>query len=170
MAKKEEYPDPWKTVTLGIHRSANAYFHSIVTKQKCAPDDWTRDVMAGIRYSRKPRAVELFRLLDTDDLGFTKRYHIADVVRAVEAKGYRKCQPQVAPALRDQYGDQPVGERLLIFTDPVMDSVSIPGLFGVAHYPHGLFLCMTTVYDEKWFDLGTHWVVCRPAVRVRSQG
>lgn len=158
-------PRPSKTVTLGLLKTAEAYLASFAAKKREA-GTYTTQVMAKIRYAQKPRKVDLFFLLDTDDLGMTESYGIADVFRAVKAKGYKKCPPETGPALRDQYDDQPVGEYLYVLMNPVLGSGSYLEVFNVVRRSYGTYLDTNYANPERRFNLGTRWVVCGSAASV----
>ena len=157
-------PSPWKTVMLGLRKTAEAYAASFASK-KYEAGTWATQIMAKIRYAQKPRAVELFLVLDSD-LGLTNGYVIADVFKAARTKGYKKCPPEVGPALRDQYDDQPVGEYVYVLMEPVLDSDSNLRGFDVYRSSDGTYLLSSDANPERQFRLGTRWVVWRPAASV----
>ena len=157
-------PSPWKTVTLGLRKTADAYHASFKDKKREA-GTWATQIMAKIRYAQKPRKVELFLVLDSD-LGLTNGYVIADVFRAAKVNGYKKCPPEAGPALRDQYDDQPVGEWRYLLMDPVLDSDSSLRVFLVNRYSDGTCLYADYASPVNQFPLGSRWVVCRSAASV----
>lgn len=157
-------PCPWKTVTLGLLKTAEAYNASFAAKKR-EVGTWAAQIMAKIRYAQKPRKVDLFLVLDTD-LGLTEAYGIADVLAAAKAKGYKKCPPEVGPALRDQYDDQPMNEWLPVLMDPVLVSDADLGVFHVGRDSNGAHLDADCANPEYRFSLGARWVVCRSAASV----
>lgn len=54
--------------------------------------------------------------------------------------GLELCPPDVGPALRLEYSDQPVGERLHIAMTPIRSSDGEPRIFVVLHGASGLEL------------------------------
>lgn len=107
----------WKTIRLGLHATGQAYYDAIENmpgmKMRYVPMIRARG--SEDMYPGEQETINL-ALVTIEDLGLLaeKNPTYGDVCEAAGTFGLRLCPPEVGPALRLQYTDQPVGEVLRI--------------------------------------------------------
>jgi len=123
----------WKTIHLGIHKSANAYREAL-KKGGCKVGPWADNILGrpAFRASQHQAEVHLV-IVSVPELGFNEGARYDEIgARALEL-GLTRCSAEVGPALRLAYKNQPRREWLTISMKAITDSVGDPGVFRVGH-------------------------------------
>jgi hypothetical protein len=130
----------WRTVTLGTYRDVNmllealdsvdcgrgeprhaAHGDSTSRPTPCTLGDWAGQLIArpAFKMSKTPTQVDLV-IVSVSELGFgADGAPIAEVHARARQLGLELCAPEVAPLLRLQYLDQPLGEFLRVAMEPI---------------------------------------------------
>ena len=156
----------WKTVTLGKYKSADEYSGALKAKGM-EIGTYAAQIMRNIPYAQSEGTVDLI-VATGKELGMTDCYTLSELRASVEKLGLSVCPAEVGPALRDQNDDQPVGEWMYVLMEPILDSDSSLYVFSVGRYSDGTSLSTECADPERQFNLGTRWVVCRPAASTQS--
>jgi hypothetical protein len=119
----------WRSVTLGIHQSPEAYLASIEARGR-KPNKWAREIAAKVTCSKQQ--VEL-PLVDVSgaDIGFWTPYTYEEFLHRAETFGLYRCPGETGLALADQFDDQPSGDYRRIGMDGIADSGGDLGVFGI---------------------------------------
>ena len=103
----------WKTVKLGVFKTADAYRKALEQGRRRS-GEWVNDFLGQPAYTcaREETDVDLV-VLSVEDLGFKKGALYSQICEKALAAGLDLCPAEVGPALRLAYDDQPPGERLI---------------------------------------------------------
>jgi hypothetical protein len=138
----------WRTVTLGSRRDGAGYLSAL--------ED--RGITVG-RVARRPvsempaaatETVAKLVRISSADLGLPGDTPIAELCREGVSRGFSPCRPEVAPALREQYPDQPAGEVLWLASEPISAGAE-SGFFAVGHDTRGRWLCLGCGGLDCWW-------------------
>jgi hypothetical protein len=93
---------------------------------------WANDIMGqpAFMVSQEPTSVELV-LMTVAELGFKTGAKRSDIYQRALELGFELCPPEVGPALRLAYADQPKNEWIWIGMEPITDSDGDPSVFDV---------------------------------------
>jgi hypothetical protein len=153
----------WKRVTLGTFNSANAIREALETAHVHIGDS-ANEILGRPSFALSRTKIESdLVVVAVSDLGFGDNgASLADVYARAGQLGLELCPAEVAPYLRLQYLQQPVGEILQIAMTPLTTYQGEPVDLAVADGGEGLLL----VGGEARFDRvasGTvHFVFVRP--------
>lgn len=131
----------WKTITTGTFPDTFALNGALDTA-RCAVGDMAREVLARPAFvvSAQKTTVELFAV-SAADLGFkTDVVTLANVYARAQELGFGLAPAEIAPQLRLQYLDQPIGEFLIIGIEPIRTWKGDPVILNVANGGAGLIL------------------------------
>jgi hypothetical protein len=129
-APKREFP-VWKTVRLGVYKTADAYREALqASKHRCG--EWVTDLFGkpACHCASEETDVDLV-VLSVEDLGFKEGALYSEICEKAQDVGLELCPAEVGPALRLAYENQPRGERLIIATTPFADSGEELDLFAM---------------------------------------
>lgn len=106
--------------------------------------------------------VDLVVLTTTELVGSEEPTTIGEVFAGAKRLNLEMCPAAVAPQLRLQYTDQPMGEHLVIGMGPIGDPLGYCHLFRVSHTDKGLGLD-TILYAPGFYCLADmrRWVFMR---------
>ncbi len=157
----------WKTIALGIHKSADEYRKALkVNGFKIG--DWANDILGKPAFTASDTETEIELVkMTVAELGFKEGTTRKDVYERAIELGLKLCPNEVGPALRLQYTDQPMGEWLLIAMDSITDSNGNLDVFHTERNSDGLGLYGSIgYYDYRW-GADSQWVFSRgnPACR-----
>jgi uncharacterized protein YjiS (DUF1127 family) len=110
----------WKTITVGTFADSSALSNAL-DAVGCATGNSAGEILARRTFSlsAKKANVELFSV-SAAELGFeTETASLADIYARAQQLGFGLAAAEVAPQLRLQYFDQPVGEFLIIGMVPI---------------------------------------------------
>jgi hypothetical protein len=157
----------WKTVKLGLYKSADEYRAVIKSKNwHIGPLAETMLDEIDFEVAAESREVELVALTIAD-LGFTFNLQYEDCYDARYTKifdramklGLQPCPAEVGPNLRVAYIDQPYGEWIIVATKP--NSKADSGLFEVVHDGDTWLYAHTADPEHTWLP-HNKFVFARP--------
>jgi hypothetical protein len=131
----------WKTITVGTFSDSLALSNAL-DALGCGIGDSAGKILARPTFtlSATRTNVELF-VVTAAELGFeTDTASLADIYARAQQLGFGLAAAEVAPQLRLQYFDQPVGEFLIIGMEPIKTWNGEPIILTVANGGAGLIL------------------------------
>ena len=131
----------WKTITVGTFSDSFALSNAL-DAVGCGIGDSAGKILARPTFtlSATKTNVELFAV-SAAELGFeTDTASLADIYARAQQLGFGLAAAEVAPQLRLQYFDQPVGEFLIIGMEPIKTWNGEPIILTVANGGAGLIL------------------------------
>jgi hypothetical protein len=156
----------WKTITLGTRGSAIALRRDLHAA-RCGVGDQAAEVLDGpaFRIATTKAAVDLV-VLSVAELGFgAQGAPLAKVYAKAARLGLQLCPVEVAPELRLQYLDQPLGEFLNIAMAPVANRRGELVGLSVANGGAGLILIGGSAEPGFIMPAGARFVFVRPRIR-----
>jgi len=128
----------WRTVALGAQPGVIRLREALQTPPFFLGDAASEIVGGSLGGARE---VVGLVVLSVSELGFDENgARLADIYARARQLGFRLCPPEVGPALRLTYRDQPVGEFLRIAMKPITARSGEPLDFTVANGGAGLAL------------------------------
>lgn len=130
----------WKTITVGTFANSFALLNAL-DAAGCSIGDYAAEILARPAFTVKTTKidVELFSV-SAAELGFqTDVVRLADIYARARQLGFGLAEAEIAPQLRLQYFDQPIGD-LLIAMDPIQTWKGEPVILTVANFGAGLIL------------------------------
>ena len=131
----------WKTITVGTFADSFA-LRNALDAAGCSIGDLAGEILArpAFTLSATKTNVELFAV-SAAELGFqTDTVSLADIYARAQQLGFRLAAAEIAPQLRLQYFDQPIGEFLIIGMEPIKTWEGEPVILTVANGGAGLIL------------------------------
>lgn len=121
VAAPREFPI-WKTVTLGVHKSAGGYIKALKAA-KHRIGDWANDILGKAEFTCAGMETDVdLVVLSVADLGFKEGARYSQICEKAVEMGLALCPAEVGPALRLAYTDQPRGEWVVIAMKAITDS------------------------------------------------
>jgi hypothetical protein len=130
----------WKTITIGTFANSFALLNAL-DAAGCAIGDSAAEILArpAFTVSASKTSVELVAV-SVAELGLqTDVVRLADIYARARQLGFGLAAAEVAPQLRLQYLDQPLGE-FLIAMEPINTWKGLPVILTVANFGAGLVL------------------------------
>ena len=124
----------WKTISIGTFTDTFA-LRNALDAAGCSIGDLAGQILArpAFTISAAKTIVELFAV-SAAELGFdTDTASLADIYGRAQQLGFRLAAAEVAPQLRLQYFDQPIGEFLIIGMEPIKTWEGEPVILTVAN-------------------------------------
>jgi hypothetical protein len=161
----------WKRVTLGTLNSANA-IRDALEAAHVHIGDAANEVLGRPTFTFSQRKIESdLVVVAVTDLGFGEAgASVADVYTRAKQLGLALCPAEVAPYLRLQYLQQPVGEILQIAMNPVTTYEGAPVDLAVADGGEGLLLVGGEAPSDRVVSGTVHFVFVRPRRAIISAG
>jgi hypothetical protein len=131
----------WKKITVGTFSDSFA-LRNALNAAGCGIGDSAAEILArpAFTLSASKTDVELFTV-SAAELGFqTETAPLGQIYARAQQLGFGAAAAEIAPQLRLQYFDQPVGEFLIIGMEPIMTWKGEPVILNVANGGAGLFL------------------------------
>ena len=131
----------WKTITVGTFPNSFALSNAL-DAAGCSIGDLAGEILArpAFTLSATKSNVELFAV-SAAELGFqTDTASLADIYARAQQLGFGLAAAEIAPQLRLQYFDQPIGEFLIIGMEPIKTWKGEPVILTVANGGAGLIL------------------------------
>ena len=131
----------WKTIAVGTFANSFA-LRNALDAAGCGNGNSAGEVLArpAFTLSTTKTEVELFAV-SAAELGFhTETASLADIYARAQHLGFGLAPAEVAPQLRLQYFDQPIGEFLIIGMEPIKTWNGEPLILTVANGGAGLIL------------------------------
>ena len=145
----------WKTITLGLQKSAEDYKKSLESNG-FQISGYACQILKKILVSQTEIMLDLV-ILTVAELGFKRGTTFQQICSRAKELGLELCPAEVGPALRLAYSDQPCGEWLRITMEPIPDSGGRSDVFSVDRDGGERWL------DTDWFGSGGVWA---PGTRV----
>jgi len=128
----------WKTVFLGVHKSARIYQNALVNAD-FRIGNRTNDLLNKIPISQFKIRVDL-AIASVFELGFDKPMRFREIFCRIKELGGQLCFAEVGPACREAYPEQPNQEDLWIAMEPISDSDGDLRIFKIIHGGSGRYL------------------------------
>ena len=150
----------WKTITLGLFESSDAYRRTI-DRAGCCIGPWANDILDDVAV-HDPCAVNL-AIASVADLGFEEETSYFDICMKARELGLMLCVPEVGPMLRLQYLDQPFGEWLYIAMEAIGDEDDELNIFMINNDHGELWLCTAPGDAHTLFPTNYRFVFLHPS-------
>jgi len=105
----------------------------------------------------------MLRVASGRELCGNRNATIAEIFAAGRARGWKLCPPETAPALWEQYVDQPSGEWLRIAMEPIVGSDGVPRVFDVGCGGDGRWLRALNGHPTRMWCPDSLWVFLLPS-------
>lgn len=131
----------WKTITVGTFANSST-LRNALDAAGCGIGDSAGEILArpAFTLSATRTNVELIAV-SAAELGFqTDTASLADIYARAQQLGFGLAAAEIAPQLRIQYFDQPIGEFLIIGMEPIKTWKGDPVILNVANGGAGLIL------------------------------
>jgi hypothetical protein len=131
----------WKTIKVGTFANSFA-LRNALDAAGCGNGNSAGEILArpAFTLSATKTDVELFAV-SAAELGFqTDTASLADIYARARQLGFELAAAEVAPQLRLQYFDQPIGEFLIVGMEPIKTWKGEPVILTVANGGAGLIL------------------------------
>ncbi len=140
----------WKTVEIGSYKSADEILEALITGG-FRVNERAAEVLERIPVSGAGTKIET-SLLRVGDFGFMFPARYDRLCERVKERTPNILQAIVAPYLRLQYREQPIGEYIIVIMEPVSDLDYLPAVFSVENIRgEGLQLnAYCGEYDYLW--------------------
>lgn len=155
----------FKTIKLGTGLKTADEFHKALGARGMIVDSWANDILSkpAFTVTGEETEVDLVVLATAQLTGNKAGGTTSEVFTGAQRLELEKCPAEVGPQLRWQYGDQPMGERLLIAMESITSSGGYPRVFDVGHGDDGLWLGGSYCGDSgSFWDADDQWVFVRP--------
>jgi hypothetical protein len=131
----------WKTITVGTFANSFA-LRNALDAAGCSIGSSAGEILARPAFTLSATKTDLELLaVSAAELGFqTDTASLADIYARAQQLGFGLAAAEVAPQLRLQYFDQPIGEFLLIGMEPIKTWKGEPVILTVANGGAGLIL------------------------------
>jgi hypothetical protein len=152
----------WKTITVGTFADSFA-LRNALDAVGCSIGDLAAQVLArpAFTLSTTKANVELLAV-SVAELGFeTDTVSLADIYARAQQLGFQLAAAEIAPQLRLQYFDQPVGEFLIIEMEPIKTWTGEPVILTVANGGAGLILIGQDGGDDAEISVASRFLFVR---------
>jgi hypothetical protein len=153
----------WRTITVGTFANSFALLNAL-DAAGCGIGDSAEEILARPAFTVRTAktTVELFAL-SAAELGFqTDTAPLGDVLARAQQLGFELAAAEVAPQLRLQFFDQPMGE-FLIGMEPIKTWKGEPVILGVANGGAGLVLIGRDGSADAEIPVASRFVFVRPS-------
>src|SRR5215510_8044195 len=151
----------WRTITVGTFANSFALLNAL-DAAGCGIGDSAQEILARPAFTvgTMKTTVELFAV-SAAELGFqTATARLADIYARAQQLGFRLAAAEVAPQLRLQYFDQPIGE-FLIGMEPIKTWTGEPVILTVANGGAGLALVGRDGSADAEIPVASHFLFVR---------
>ncbi len=131
----------WKTITVGTFANSFA-LRNALEAASCGVGDTVAEILAGPTFALDDTKTDVELIaVSAAELGFqTDTASLASIYARAQQLGFGLAAAEVAPQLRLQYFDQPIGEFLIIGMEPIKTWNGEPVILTVANGGAGLIL------------------------------
>jgi hypothetical protein len=124
-------------------------------------DDWAKKMMESKDFMPAKKAEKLdLVVLSVANLGFSSGATRQQIYDKAQELGLEIVPAEVGPQLRLQYEDQPMGEYLLVGSEPLAVSGNL-NVFDVYHYDNGRWLDHNSGHPDLHWNSNYRWVFAR---------
>lgn len=152
----------WKTITIGTFADSFA-LRNALDAAGCSVGDSAAEILArpAFTLSATTTNVKLFAV-SAAELGFqTDTASLADIYARAQQLGFGLAAAEVAPQLRLQYFDQPIGEFLIIGMEPIKTWKGEPVILTIANGGAGLVLIGQNGSFDAEISVASHFLFVR---------
>jgi hypothetical protein len=130
----------WRKITLGTYKGVDAY-RDALDSARIKIGDAADEILGrpAFPYGRMKIDVEL-AVLSAAELGVESESSLSDVYKRARQVGLELCPAEVAPQLRLDYRDQPLGDALNVAMEPVATHSGEPTILALVNFGTGLAL------------------------------
>jgi hypothetical protein len=131
----------WKTITVGTFANSLA-LRDTLDAASCGMGNSAAEILARSTFALYPTKTDVELIaVSAAELGFqTDTASLASIYARAQQLGFELAAAEVAPQLRLQYFDQPIGEFLIIGMEPIKTWKGDPVILNVANGGAGLIL------------------------------
>jgi len=169
-APPKPYP-VWRTITLGVHKSADGYRESLKSA-KMHIGAFANDILNRSNLFQTPGYNKADLVVVTvGELGLGAST-LRDIYTKAKTMRLDLCSVEIGPAARLAYHDQPRDSAITIAMEPILSSAGIHGVFtlnhhigtGKSHGDYGLWLQATigSYANISWSE-GNRFMFLRPS-------
>jgi hypothetical protein len=161
----------WKTITVGKFENSFALIDAL-DAAGCSVGGSAGEILArpAFTLSATKTDVGLFAV-SAAELGFQDgTASLADIYARAQQLGFGLATAEVAPQLRLQYFDQPIGEFLIIGMKPIKTWNGEPVILNVANGGAGLILIGQDGRADAQIPVGCRFLFVRPVKTVSVDG
>jgi uncharacterized protein YjiS (DUF1127 family) len=153
----------WKTIAIGTFTDLVA-LRSAMVAAGCSVGKSADEILARPAFTLSGKKTEIELLaVSPAELGFQgETATLRDIYAHAQRLGLRLSPAEVAPQLRLQYFDQPIGEFLLIAMAPIKTWAGEPVILTVANGGAGLILIGQDGQDDLEVPVTSRFVFVRP--------
>jgi hypothetical protein len=161
----------WKTIMLGTFANSFALIGAL-DAAGCSIGDSAGEILArpAFTLSATKADVELFAV-SAGELGFqAETASLADIYARARQLGFGLATAEVAPQLRLQYFDQPIGEFLIVGMKPIRSWNGKPVILNVANGGAGLIIVGQDGSADAQIPVACRFLFVRPMEAVLIHG
>src|SRR5258708_101535 len=161
----------WKTITVG--KFANAFvLISALDAAGCSIGDSAGEILARPAFTLSATKTDVDLVaVSAAELGFqADTASLADIYARAQQLGFELATAEVAPQLRLQYFDQPIGEFLIIGMKPIKTWKGDPVILNVANGGAGLILIGQDGSADAQIPVACRFLFVRPMETVFIHG
>jgi hypothetical protein len=161
----------WKTITVGKFANSFALINAL-DAAGCSIGDSAGEILArpAFTLSATKADLELFSV-SAAELGFqADTASLVDIYARAQQLGFGLASAEIAPQLRLQYFDQPIGEFLILGMKPIKTWKGEPVILNVANGGAGLILIGQDGSADAQIPVGCRFLFVRPMGTVSIRG
>ncbi|MEK9279935.1 MULTISPECIES: DUF1127 domain-containing protein [unclassified Bradyrhizobium] len=153
----------WKTILIGTFADSFA-LRRAMDAIGCGVGNSADEILARPAFSLSDKKAEVQLVaVSVAELGFQgETASLRDIYARAQGLGFGLAAAEIAPQLRLQYLDQPIGEFLTIGMEPIRTWAGEPVLLTVANGGAGLILIGQDGHDDAQISVISRFVFVRP--------
>ena len=130
----------WRKITLGTYKGVDAY-RDALDSARIKIGDAADEILGRLAFPYGTRKIDVeLAVLSAAELGVESESSLSDVYKRARQVGLELCPAEVAPQLRLDYRDQPLGDALNIAMEPVATRSGEPTILALVNFGTGLAL------------------------------
>ncbi|MDF0521273.1 hypothetical protein P0R31_28925 [Bradyrhizobium yuanmingense] len=159
----------WKTIRIGTFTDTSS-LRRAMSAIGCGVGNSADEILArpAFTLSRKNADVELVTV-SVAELGFQGEASLRAIYLRAQELGFALAPPEIAPQLRLQYLDQPIGEFLIIGMEPIATWAGEAVVLTVANGGAGLILIGQDGREDAHISAVSRFVFVRPDTSVAPE-
>jgi len=159
----------WKTIRIGTFKDTFA-LRNAMSAMGCGVGNVAAEILArpAFTLSRSKAEIELVAV-SVAELGFQGGASLRAIYLRAQELGFALAPPEIAPQLRLQYLDQPIGEFLTIGMEPIRTWAGEAMLLTVANGGAGLILIGQDGRDDAQISAISRFVFVRPDTSIAPE-
>ncbi len=160
----------WRKTTVGTFPDSVA-LRNALSARGCGVGDLASEIMARPAFTLSTTKADLELVtVSAAELGFlTETVSLGQIYGRAQQLGFGLAPAEIAPQLRLQYLDQPIGEFLSIGMNPIKTSKGEPVILNVANGGAGLILIGQDGRADAEMFVGSVFVFLRPKEAVPAE-